>query len=55
MDDATAVFVKLYVTAMITALQIKYVTIACATLDVAAIIHVQVMNLVSIINAEVSV
>lgn len=55
MNVAMAVFVKLYVTAMITALQIKYVTIACAILDVAAIIHVQVMNLVSVINAEVSV
>lgn len=55
MNDAKAVFVKPYVTAMITALQIKYVTIACATLDAAAIIHAQVMNLVSTINAEVSV
>lgn len=55
MNDATAVFVKRYVTAMITALRIKYVTIACATLDVAAITHVRAMNLVSTISAEVSV
>lgn len=55
MNVATAVFVKLYVTAMITALRIKYVTIACATLDVAVITHVQVMNLVSTINAKVSI
>lgn len=54
MNGATVAFVKRFAIAMITASRIKYATIACATLDVATITRVQVMNLVSTINAEVS-
>lgn len=55
MNGATAAFVKRYVTAMITALRIKYATIVCATLGAAVITRVQATSLVSTISAEVSI
>lgn len=55
MNDAMAEFVRQYATATIIASLIKYVTIACAILDVEAITHVPVTSLASTINAEVSI
>jgi len=55
MNGATAAFVKRYATVMTTVLQIKYVIIACVTLAAAVITRVRVTNLVSTINAEVSI
>lgn len=51
----TAAFVKRFATVMITALQIRFVVIACATLDAAAITRVQMTSPASTINAEVSI
>lgn len=54
MNDVTAVSARQYVTVTITVLEIRFVIIVCAILDVVAIIHVLVMNHVLIISAEVS-